>query len=165
MKKVLIIVDMQNAFLKNMSTKNKKSLISNQISIINSCIEKNIPVIELEYDCLGMKTGKTVSELHKLYTPLQTIIKKNNGGFTNTTLDIFLKEINAKEVILIGVNANGCVQDTGMGAINRGYKVTTALGSIASVWRNDLELSRNNLSWYQNNTKLFLTTNELIEYL
>lgn len=148
-----------------MSSKNKKTLIQNQIPIIQACVDKKIPVIELEYDVLGMTKGKTIPDLHKLYTPLQTIIKKNNGGFTKTTLEKTLSEINIREIILIGINANGCIQDTVIGAINRDYIVTTALGTIASVWRDDLELSKTNYLWYQKKTKLFSSPTELIDYL
>jgi nicotinamidase-related amidase len=165
MNKVLIIVDMQNIFLKNMSSKNKNTLIQNQLSIIKSCINKKIPVIELEYNARAMPKGKTISDLHKKYTPYCTIVKTNNGGFTKTILDNVLKELKVKEIILIGINANGCVHDTAMGAINRGYKVTTALEAIASVWRNDLKLSKGNLAWYKKNTKLLASSAELTDYL
>lgn len=165
MNKALIIVDMQNIFLKNMSSKNKNVLIQNQLPIIQSCVHKKIPIIELEYNCVGMPKGKTVSRLHTKYTPLRTIIKKDNGGFTKTILEKVLSEIKVKEIILIGINANGCVQDTALGGINRGYKITTALGVIANIWRDDLNLSRSNHLWYQKRTRLLPSPCKLIDYL
>lgn len=165
MNKALIIVDMQNFFLKNMKLKNKKELIKNQLFVIQACVGNKIPVIELEYAGTDTSRGKIISELHKKYTPHATIIKKDNGGFTNTVLEKVLTEIKVKEIILIGINANGCIQDTAMGGLHRGYKVTTALGCIANVWSDDLKLSKNNERWYKEKTKLFPTTNELVKYL
>lgn len=61
-KKALIVVDMQNFFLKNMQSKNKKKLIENQIQVINHCIKNSIPVIELEYIYPGENRGKTIKK-------------------------------------------------------------------------------------------------------
>jgi len=165
MNKVLIIVDMQNIFLKNMSSKNKKILIQNQLSVIKACVKKKIPVIELEYDVVGMTKAKTISKLHNLYKPIYTVVKKDNGGFTNTDLEDTLIKMKVREIILIGINANGCVQDTAMGGINRGYKITTVLDTIANVWRDDLKLSKSNHIWYQERTSLFESTTEFIKHL
>ena len=156
---------MQNIFLKNMSQKNKYVLVQNQLSIVQACVDKNIPIIELEYDVIGMPKGKTVPQLHSQYRPLRTIIKKDNGGFTNTPLGEILSKMDVKEIILIGINANSCVQDTAIGGLNRGYRIMTAIGTIANVWRSDLELSRSNRLWYQKKRKLVSSPAELIACL
>jgi len=165
MKKVLIIVDMQDYFLKNMDAKTKKEFIGNIIPIVKKCQDKNIPIIELEYAGVGKSRGKTISRLHSMYKSYSTIIKKSNGGFTRTKLDQDLRNLKAKEVILVGINANGCIQDTAIGALNRDYKVVTSLGAIGNTWSNDLNLSKNNLKWYQENTKLLNSTKELRDYI
>ncbi|MCX6716928.1 MAG: isochorismatase family protein [Candidatus Taylorbacteria bacterium] len=66
-----------------------------------------------------------------------------------------MKKLKAKQILLMGINANGCVQDTAMGAIKRGYKVITSLGIIANSKGNDLKLSSKNLKWYKENTRVF----------
>jgi len=165
MNRALVIVDMQNFFLKNMKKENKKQLIQNQLLLINSCVENNIPIIELEYAYRGENRGKTISELHKQYIPKYTITKFDNGGFTKTDLHNQLQKLNIQEIILIGINANGCVQDTAIGGLNRGYKITTEKGLIANTWSDDLHLSKSNGVWYQSKTQFFDSASELVKYL
>jgi nicotinamidase-related amidase len=165
MNRALVIVDMQNFFLKNMKKENKKQLINNQLCIIDYCVENNIPIIELEYAYPGENRGKTISQLPKQYIPKHTITKFSNGGFTKTDLDIKLQELNIGEIILIGINASGCVQDTAIGGLNRKYKITTAKGIIANTWSNDLDLSKSNSAWYQSKTQFLDSAENLVKYL
>ena len=65
----------------------------------------------------------------------------------------------------MGVNANGCVQDTAMSALRRGYKVITAEGVTASSSRRDLSLSTNNKTWYLKNTLLLANVTALLKKL
>lgn len=165
MKQALIIIDMQNFFLKHMSPKNKKTLIEKQLTVIRACRKANLPIIALEYACLGIPRGHIVAKLHEASRPQVTIVKQKNGGFTQTNLDQILKDWGVGEVVLIGINGSGCVQDTAIGALHRNYKVVTCLETMANTWRNDLKLTDRNTKWYQANTRLFQTTDELINHI
>jgi nicotinamidase-related amidase len=165
--KALIIIDMQDFFLKKFVSNIKKSLVRNQGVLIDLCVKKNIPIIILEYKCKGILRGKTISQLKKKtkYALKEVIIKENNSGFTNTRLDIVLKDLKINEVILAGINANGCIQDTAIGALHRKYKVITSLGVMASSSRKDLDLSKKNKDWFIDNTIFFENLKDLIKYL
>jgi len=150
----VIIVDMQDFFLDNYTPKNKELLITNQIKIVELCVKNKLPFVILEYKCRGIFRGKLIQKLDKMIknTCRETIIKESNSGFTDTNLDLILNNLKIKKILLLGINANGCVQDTAIGAIRRGYKVITAHGIIASSSRKDLDLSAKNLRWYKKNT-------------
>ena len=165
--KALIIIDMQDFFLKKFVSNIKKSLVRNQGVLIDLCVKKNIPIIILEYKCKGILRGKTISQLKKKtkYALKEVIIKENNSGFTNTRLDIVLKDLKINEVILAGINSNGCIQDTAIGALHRKYKVITSLGVMASSSRKDLDLSKKNKDWFIDNTIFFENLKDLIKYL
>jgi nicotinamidase-related amidase len=163
----VIIVDMQDFFLKNFPASISKSLIENQTHILNLCIKKKIPIVLLEYKAGGILRGKTTAKLLKLVNGsiVKTFVKENNCGFTDTTLHDTLKDLRIGTVLIIGLNANGCVQDTAISALHRGYKVITGDGVIASSSRGDLTLSSRNKKWFKKNTIFFEHMDGLKNYL
>lgn len=167
LRTVLIIVDMQDFFLQHFSPATKKELIENQLKIIDLCIKNNLPIVALEYKCRGVFRGETINVLKKRIAKAQsvTIIKERNSGFTQTNLEEVLKNLKVKNIILMGVNANGCVQDTAIGAIHRGYQVITSFGIMASASRKDMCLSKKNEDWFIKNTFYFENLESLLRSL
>ena len=70
-----------------------------------------------------------------------------------------------KNILLMGINANGCVQDTAIGALYRKYKVITSHGIIASSSRKDINLSERNKDWFIKNTNYFENIEDVLIYL
>lgn len=163
----VIIIDMQDFFLKNFPTPISNELVEKQKRVILFCLRKKMPFILLEYKAGGVFRGRTVSRIKKIInnSVKEVLIKENNGGFTNTDLDKTLKNLNIGTLLLMGLNANGCVQDTAIGAIHRRYKVITSEGIIASSSRKDLSLSKNNGNWFKKNTIFFKNHNDLVNYI
>jgi nicotinamidase-related amidase len=163
----LILIDMQEFFLRNLKQDVREKLIENQIEIIDFCIKNKIPVFITQYNCLGIFRGKTIPVLlNKIGGNLvRTIVKLNNSAFTKTELDSYLKELKIKKLLIMGVNGNGCVQDTTISALKRGYEVIIPNGTIASVGRKDLDFSKRNKIWYEKNTKFFNNKQKLVKYL
>jgi nicotinamidase-related amidase len=91
----LILIDMQEFFLRNLKQDVREKLIENQIEIIDFCIKNKIPVFITQYNCLGIFRGKTIPVLlNKIGGNLvRTIVKLNNSAFTKTELDSYLKEL------------------------------------------------------------------------
>lgn len=163
----VIIIDMQEFFLANFPKPIVKQLIENQKRIINICLKKNFPFILTEYKTRGIFRGPTISTIKNLVknSVIVTIIKEQNSAFTKTDLDTILKENKIKKVLLIGINANACVQDTAIAAIFRGYQVITAQGIIACASRGDMSLSKTNKKWFAENTVFFEDFKQLENYL
>ncbi len=152
----VIIVDMQDFFLKNFKSDIRNKLIANQIKVIDFYLKNKTPFVLLEYRCRGIFRGKVIKEIDQRIKGVnrEYIVKENNSGFTNTKLDEILKKWGIRNIVLMGINANGCVQDTAIGAIHRGYKVLTSFDIIASSSRADFSLSPQNKKWYQKNIGL-----------
>jgi nicotinamidase-related amidase len=163
----VILVDMQDFFLKNFLPSAKKTLIENQLRVIDICVKKKIPFIILEYKCRGVFRGSLIGGLDKKIQNAhkEVIVKEHNSGFTKTKLHSILKELRVKKLLIMGVNANGCVQDTAIGARSRGFKVVTSCGVIGSASRGDLGLSKRNKDWYVCNTIFKNDTDDLVNYL
>lgn len=163
----VIIIDMQNFFLKNFTRSIREKLIENQLRVVDACLKNKLPFIILEYKCRGKLRGKLIKQLDEKIQNVYKVVfvKENNSGFTKTKLESILKELRVKNLLLMGVNANGCVQDTAIGALNRGFRVITSCGVIASASRNDLDLSKRNKNWFFKNTTFKTTPDDLVHYL
>ncbi len=164
---ILIIVDMQDFFLKRFPISVQHEIIENQKIIIDFCVRRNIPSIIIEYKAGGVERGKTKKELVDSIgnNLVNVIVKDNNGGFTKTNLDVVLNKLNIRKIILMGLNANGCIQDTVIGANNRGYRVITSKGIIANSSSGNMEISKRNKEWYIKNTVFFDNVKSLYTYL
>ena len=154
MHTAIIIIDMQQFFLDKFLKNIQNELIANQIKIIDKYHKLNTPIILVEYKAGGINRGPTVSALKsKINKDLSgVIIKESNSSFTKTELNKLLQSLKINNLILMGINANACVQDTAKAAKHRGYKVFTSSGIIASASRGDFTFSKNNENWYKKNT-------------
>ncbi len=163
----VVIVDMQEFFLKDFSVSDRDRFIKNQLAIIDQCLLRRTPFVLLEYMTNGINRGKTIQKISNKIKGVakKIIIKENNGGFTDTNLDEVLKDFGVKNILLMGLNANGCIQDTAIGAINRNYKVIIVEGTTASSSRKDLLMSRNNKKWFMGNTQFFESPNDFLSLM
>ena len=163
----VLLIDMQEFFLQHFDKHIRKELVDNQISVLNFCIKNKLPIIATEYKCRGIFRGHMITTLHKKLGKAlaHIVVKESNSGFTKTELDQVLKDLKVKRLLIMGINANACVQDTTIGAISRGYKVLISKGIIASAGRKDLEISKRNMKWYKAHSNFFETPKELIIHL
>jgi nicotinamidase-related amidase len=163
----VIIIDMQEFFLDKFPKPIVKQLIANQKWILDVCLKKGLPFILIEYKTRSIFRGPTISPIKNLVknSVIQTIIKENNSAFTKTNLDIILKSHGIKKILLLGINANACVQDTAIAAIFRGYRVITAQGIMTSASRSDMSLSKKNKQWFAENTVFFEDFKKIENYL
>ena len=167
-KLVVVMIDMQDFFLKNLKTEIRKALVANQLKILELCVKNKIPVIIFEYKAGGVKRGRTTRILQrKIECVPETLIKikENNSGFRGTNISSVLEGMKCKKILLMGINANGCVQDTAIGALRRGYRVMVSKGLMASTSRKDIGMSRKNEKWYLQNCLLLESPEEALKEL
>lgn len=155
-KIAVIVVDMQDFFLQHFNNSIRNTLIENQLKVLDLCAKHNIPLVIVEYKAGGKMRGSTTHKINQRIKtiPHKLIIKENNSAFTKTDLDKTLQSFNVKEVFIMGINANACVQDTAMSALHRGYQVIISKECTASASRGDMDLSKRNEEWYRKNCKL-----------
>jgi len=126
----VVIVDMQQDFLKIISPEKRDRIIRNQIRVIRYCSANEIPIVVLEIS----KYSDTIAELQEhLVLPLRTrkFQKKVDNGFTNPEIKGYLKGLNIKSLFFMGINADACVMRTAEGGLHSGYDVATAEEVIA----------------------------------
>ena len=63
---VVILIDMQQFFIRGLKKENKERIIANQIFIIRWCAQENIPIVVLEYEKYGETIDVLIEELKKV---------------------------------------------------------------------------------------------------
>ena len=142
---VVILIDMQHLFIKNLKRKNRKRIIANQIFVIRWCVQENIPIVVLEYRGWGETINVLTKELEKVRNMI-IITKPYDNGFSYTDLKCILNKRNAKNLFLMGINASACVKRTARGAVEEGFSIITSDDVIDGKHNDD-----NSIPWYREN--------------
>lgn len=129
-KVAVLLIDMQEIYLTNVSDEEKKREIPYQLEVLDYCKKNNLPVFVLEFagfgDTIPILKDKIDSSDKKSY-----IIKTCRNGFHETSLDEQLKSENIKHLLLMGLYASACVRSTAENALDRGYNILTSKDLIA----------------------------------
>lgn len=140
---VVFVIDMQDSLLKAMNNKERTLKFAN--IILEAAKTYSIPVIYTEQYPKGL--GKTCTEL------MDKIENLNNIGFEKTQYNAYLpevskalKDINKKQVVLIGIEAHICVFQTIRALIENEYEVFVPFDAVDSRneenYKNGLEMAR-----------------------
>lgn len=139
----VLVIDMQDPFLKEVDEKELKAELPYQAEVLNYCKGNNIPVFVIEYKDCGQTTGYLKEKIDSLPKKIY-VTKSSRDAFEGTDLEKKLKETKAETVILMGVYASACVQDTAEGALKSGFKIATSKDLIA-----DCKWSKEDVKWYK----------------
>jgi nicotinamidase-related amidase len=127
-KPVLIVIDIQNEFLKFMSEDDKK-LGMEMINVsIMTFRQFNLPIIRVYHTNLGWgpKPGTEPFEYPKSVMIKEDdpkVIKNYPNAFKKTDLEKILKEKGCNTLYLCGLSAVGCVLATYFGGLEQDYTV------------------------------------------
>jgi len=142
----VLLIDMQDYFL----NEEKRKLIPNQIAVIKECKKNDVPIVVLEYSGCGETTSELQKEL-KGVSNCHKLIKSSDSAFGSTRIDNLLRQLKAKTLLLMGINACACVLETGKDAVRNGYEVVTSDmiigGYCPSCGKSNPD------SWYEKNVK------------
>lgn len=145
---VVILIDMQTTFVKNIREGVLPGLISTQTKVLQYCTKKDIPIAVLEHT---YDNGKTIPELDVLLQRVprtKTLLKNKDDGFIDTKLHEVLRSWKATRLLLMGINAEYCVLSTAMSAIRHGYKIITSPNLISGQNHHD---PTDCTGWYSDN--------------
>jgi len=146
-KPALLVIDIQNAYLKMIPEKDKEMAMVYINSYIELFRSHGFPIIRIyhlskEY---GVQPGTDQFEFPTsvLIKPDDSkVIKTYPDGFNKTDLDKVIKEKGCNTLFLCGLSATGCVLATWIGAQNYDYKaflMKDAIMSPNSEYTNDIE--------------------------
>jgi nicotinamidase-related amidase len=161
--KALLIIDMLNDFiLENapLKVEGGKELAKRIKNLKEVVYKENIPVI---YICDSHKEmdsefklwpkhcieGSYGAEVYQELRPTKKdfiIRKRRYSGFFQTDLDLTLRELNVKEIILTGLVTNICVMCTAIDAAMLGYKIIVVEDCTIALNKKDHEWAINFIS-------------------
>jgi nicotinamidase-related amidase len=136
-KPALLVIDIQNEYLKYMSEEDKKFAMDYINGAIWKFHQNKFPVIRVYNTDLnsGPKPGTEPFEFPNsviINEDDPKVIKHYPNAFNKTDLDKILKEKGCNTLFLCGLSATGCVLATYFGAIDGDYKVFMLKEAIIS---------------------------------
>lgn len=128
----VVIIDMQEYFVRQLYEDERASLIANQKRILQSCQKNKIPVVQVEW----FDEGETINELGELIMECERyiFIKNNNDAFKATNgFDDILKLARINQLLVMGINLSACVFETVMSARKHGYEIIIHTDLVANA--------------------------------
>lgn len=152
-KPAILVVDMLNDFVTGALTCERgRAIVPETARLLDAARAAGVPVIfcndahrpgidrELEiwgdHALVGTKGAEVIPEL-KLSDKDYVVSKRRYSGFFQTELDILLKELGVKTVVMTGLHAHMCVRHTSADAYCLGYDVVVAKQATDSFTEED----------------------------
>ena len=152
-KPAILVVDMLNDFVYGALTCERgKAIVPATAKLLNAAREKGVPVIfcndahikdidrELalwgDHAIAGTPGAEVIPELG-LSERDYVVPKRRYSGFFQTDLDILLRELGVKTLVMTGLHTHMCVRHTSADAYSLGYDVVVAKESTDSFTEED----------------------------
>jgi len=156
----VLLVDMQERFVCQLRKRDRNLIIPRQLEVIRLCAERDIPLVVLEYLVWLQEEYEYFQEptIPELFAEAQkvrrckVVSKGRDDGFLETSLKATLESLGASHLLLMGVNAGGCVLATAGSAVKLGFRVITAGDLIANDRRpSKYDKGDKSAPWYEKN--------------
>lgn len=125
---VLLIIDMQERLLP--AVKDSEALINNCRILIEGCNILGVPIIATEQYSKGL--GKTIEPISQLLVGVNPIDKREFSCFKNSEFASKFETLGRRYVIIAGVEAHVCVQQTAFDLMDEDYKPIIIANCISS---------------------------------
>ena len=136
----ILVVDMLNDFVTGaLGCDRAKAIVPATAELLDAARKAGVPVIFCnDAHIAGTKGAEVIPELH-LSEKDFVVPKRRYSGFFQTDLDILLKELGVKTVIMTGLHAHMCVRHTSADAFCLGYDVVVAKEATDSFTEEDYQ--------------------------
>ncbi len=131
MKEVLILIDIQNMYFTEGAYKlhEPEKAAEKAAEVLNKFRSKNKPVIHVQhmFNVEGTENGDYLLAFNKAVNPAEgeIIVKKNYpNSFLKTELKEKLDELQADQLVIVGMMSHMCIDTTVRAAQNYNYDVT-----------------------------------------
>ena len=159
-QKALLVIDVQEDFTGTTAKPpfpypESEQLIETVNRITEAAYRENIPIIYIRQEMDGFPgemlsnliaggiaiKGNPGTQIDKRVSVISDHIfpKHRSDAFSNPKFEAFLIKNQVNELILIGLDADGCVHATARGALNRGYTVSVVTDAVALMAKDKWE--------------------------
>jgi len=143
----IVIVDMQEHYLKHIKPEQVKRLVENQSRVLKLAAQNNLDVAVLE----GVDHPATIEPLQRLISQIEGAYyyaKPGMDGFENPRFEKRVKSWDKRNLFFMGVYASWCLSVTAYGGTELGYIPITSECVIGDINRNNIRSAR---SWFREN--------------
>lgn len=130
---VLVLIDFQERIMPAM--KNRDNLEEKTLKLIKGCGILGVPTLITQQYTKGL--GPTIKNLHQALGDFEPIEKTSFSAMGEPAFEEALKNTGRKTVILAGIEAHVCVQQTALDLIEKGYEVYLVVDCVSSRTNND----------------------------
>jgi nicotinamidase-related amidase len=124
----LVVIDVQEKLFTHMAEKQK--LVENLAKLIQFAGIMKIPIIVTEQYPKGL--GQTIAEVKKLVPHVTLVEKVEFSCFGSTGFKEALANLEAKTLIIVGIEAHICVTQTAIDGRQTGYRICVVEDAISS---------------------------------
>ena len=149
----LIVIDVQKALVTS-ELYHSNSFLNNVVKLIKLAREHDVEVIHVQHDA-GEGSGFSLNDegfdIVEQAKPLENekvFVKTINTAFSNKEFEQYLLQSNDKELMVVGLQTEFCVDATIKSAFERGYKVIVPNGTN-STFDNDYLPAKETINYYQ----------------
>ncbi|MCS7128126.1 MAG: cysteine hydrolase [Sulfolobales archaeon] len=178
MKPALLVIDMLHEFVRGrLKSPRAEDIVFNIRALINHAHSCGVPVIHLVDNHLpidhelkiwgphaikGSPEAKIIDELMPVESDL-VLFKRSYSGFRDTGLDILLRDLGVKTLLLTGIHTHICVLHTAWDAFYYGYDIYVVKDAVAAFSEEDHKYALN----YMEKTygAKLITTQEAVELM
>ena len=149
----LLVIDVQKALVVD-DLYHRDAFLNNVVKLIKTARKHNIEVIHVQHDAgqgSGFSIGDEGFEIVEKAKPLEgerVFIKTINSAFGNKEFEQYLSQSDDKELMIVGLQTEFCVDATIKSAFERGYKVIIPNGTN-STFDNDYLDAKTTIKYYQ----------------
>jgi nicotinamidase-related amidase len=139
---VLIVIDIQDSFLKKYEREVSSSIVERSVWLIRVGLALNVPVVATAED-IDQAGTLTQSLLDVIPADVKVHSKNSFNLADQPEILASVKATNRKTTILIGVETDVCVAQSTLGLIDNGYQVVVVKDAVATTNGDDeIGLSR-----------------------
>jgi len=130
---VLLVIDVQKG-ITDERLYNYQEFINNTTRLIQTARENDVEVIYVQHDDgpgSGFSAGDEVYEIADQVAPIgkeRIFTKTVNSCFCNPDFVSYLQQTGTRELMIVGLQTNFCIDATVKSAFDRGYKVIIPAG-------------------------------------
>jgi nicotinamidase-related amidase len=135
---VALIIDIQERLFPAMLEKEK--LLKNCLTLIQGLAELNVPQVITQQYTKGL--GETLEELKTAIPNFESIEKRDFSCCDEPVVAEKLKELNAKNIIISGIESHVCVLQTAVDLKDAGFNPIVVMDCVSSRTKENIELAK-----------------------
>jgi len=137
-KTIGLIIDIQERLFPAMWE--KESLLKNTLTLIQGLIEMKIPLLVTQQYSKGL--GETIPEIKSVISDFSFIEKRDFSCCDEPVVIEKLKELDAKNIIICGIESHVCVLQTAVDLKEAGFNPIVVMDCVSSRTKESIETAK-----------------------